>query len=236
MYNVLCCDDERDIVSALEIYLESVSEINVVKAYNGKEAVEAVRDGEIHLVLLDVMMPVMDGIKAMEEIRMISNVPIILLTAKSEDVDKIHGLSQGADDYITKPFNPMEVIARVKSHIRRYTKYGGSAVSDGDILRIGAVELDNAGKKVTVDGVRVDFTPTEYEILRLLMTNAGRVFSPSQIYENVWHEPSCGAENSVAVHIRHIREKIEIDPASPRYLTVVWGHGYKFEGSGEGKK
>ncbi len=229
MYNVVCCDDERDIVTALEIYLKSVSGINVIKAYNGKEALEAVKNGDVHLVLLDIMMPVMDGIEAMEEIRKISNVPIILLTAKSEDVDKIQGLSAGADDYITKPFNPMEVIARVNSHIRRYTRYGAAQESESGILAIGSVELDDSKKEVTVDGTRVDFTPTEYDILKFLMTNAGKVYSPSQIYENVWHEPPCGAENAVAVHIRHIREKIEIDPANPRCLTVVWGHGYRFE-------
>lgn len=229
MYNVLCCDDERDIVSALEIYFKSVADINVIKAYNGREAVEAVRNGDIHLVLLDIMMPVMDGIEAMAEIRGISNVPIILLTAKSEDIDKIQGLSAGADDYITKPFNPMEVIARVNSHIRRYTKYGSAAGIESGVLRIGSVELDDSRKCVTVDGVQVDFTPTEYDILKFLMSNAGRVYSPAEIYENVWREPPHGAENAVAVHIRHIREKIEIDPANPRCLTVVWGHGYKFE-------
>ncbi len=230
MYNILVCDDERDIVSALQIYLESDG-YNVFTASNGQEAIEIINDNEIHLILLDIMMPVMDGITAMVKLREFSNVPVILLTAKSEDTDKILGLNVGADDYITKPFNPVEMLARVRSQIRRYTKLGGSVMqTNGDILSIGGISLNDASKIVTVDGDIVSLTPTEYEILKLLMYNKGRVMSQKEIYESVRKEMAFGAENTIAVHIRHLREKIEINPSEPRYIKVVWAHGYKFEG------
>ncbi len=227
MYNVLCCDDERDIVSALEIYLSS-EDIKVFKAESGGEAIEAVRNNDIHLVLLDIMMPGVDGICAMSEIRKFSNVPIILLSAKSEDSDKILGLGVGADDYITKPFSPAEVIARVKSQLRRYMQLGGGKVGD-ELICIGTITIDDRQKLVTADGERVTLTPREYDILKFLMQNAGTVYSPRELYRAVWREEPLGAENAVAVHIRHIREKIEINPAEPRYLKVVWGKGYKLE-------
>ena len=230
MYNVLVCDDEKDIVSALKIYLESDG-YNVFTAFNGKEAIDIFNENEIHLVLMDIMMPVLDGITAMVKLRDISNVPVILLTAKSEDTDKILGLNVGADDYITKPFNPVEMLARVRSQIRRYTKLGGSKInSDEDLITIGGISLNDASKTVFVDGEIVNLTPTEYEILKLLMKNKGRVMSQKEIYENVRKEMAFGAENTIAVHIRHLREKIEINPSEPRYLKVVWAHGYKFEG------
>lgn len=230
MYNVLVCDDERDIVSALQIYLESDG-YKVFTASNGKEAIDAVNSNEIHLILMDIMMPVMDGITAMVKLRETSNVPVILLTAKSEDTDKILGLNVGADDYITKPFNPVEMLARVRSQIRRYTKLGGSVTQYGDdILTVGGISLNDASKIVTVDGDEVALTPTEYEILKLLMQNKGRVMSQKEIYESVRREMAFGAENTIAVHIRHLREKIEINPSEPRYIKVVWAHGYKFEG------
>lgn len=230
MYNVLVCDDERDIVSALQIYLESDG-YRVFTANNGQEALDVAENNEIHLILMDIMMPVMDGITAMVKLREISNVPVILLTAKSEDTDKILGLNVGADDYITKPFNPVEMLARVRSQIRRYTKLGGSTVSDGDdIITVGGIVLNDASKSVTVDGDAVALTPTEYEILKLLMKNKGRVMSQKEIYENIRKEMAFGAENTIAVHIRHLREKIEINPSEPRYIKVVWAHGYKFEG------
>ena len=230
MYNILVCDDERDIVSALQIYLESDG-YNVFTTSNGQEAIEIINDNEIHLILLDIMMPVMDGITAMVKLREFSNVPVILLTAKSEDTDKILGLNVGADDYITKPFNPVEMLARVRSQIRRYTKLGGSVMqTNGDILSIGGISLNDASKIVTVDGDIVSLTPTEYEILKLLMHNKGRVMSQKEIYESVRKEMAFGAENTIAVHIRHLREKIEINPSEPRYIKVVWAHGYKFEG------
>ncbi|MGN0539946.1 MAG: response regulator transcription factor [Candidatus Fimenecus sp.] len=227
MYNILICDDEKDIVNALDIYLKSEG-YNTVLSYNGREALEKVRTEDIHLVLMDIMMPVMDGITAMVKIREISNIPVILLTAKSEDTDKVLGLNVGADDYITKPFNPVEVIARVKSQIRRYMMLGGGNLPEKAIV-IGSIELDDSSKKVTVDGERISFTPTEYEILRLLMQNPDKVFSPKEIYQKVWKDDPYGAESTVAVHIRHLREKIEINPAEPRYLKVVWGQGYKIE-------
>ena len=227
MYNILICDDEKDIVSALKIYLAS-AEYKTFEAYNGREAVELMKHQEIHLVLMDIMMPEMDGISAMVAIREFSNVPVILLTAKSEDTDKILGLNVGADDYITKPFNPVEVLARVKSQLRRYVQLG-SAVKRESMLRIGSIELDDEAKTVTVDGDAVSLTRTEYEILKLLMQEAGKVFSSKAIYNKVWEDDPYGAENTVAVHIRHLREKIEINPAEPRYLKVVWGQGYKFE-------
>ncbi len=230
MYNILVCDDEKDIVSALQIYLESDG-YKVFTASNGKEALEIAATQDVHLILMDIMMPVMDGISAMVKLRETSNVPVILLTAKSEDTDKILGLNVGADDYITKPFNPVEMLARVRSQIRRYTKLGGSvcAVCD-DIITIGGISLNDASKTVTVDGDGVNLTPTEYEILKLLMKNKGRVMSQKEIYESVRKELAFGAENTIAVHIRHLREKIEINPSEPRYLKVVWAHGYKFEG------
>lgn len=227
MYNILICDDEKDIVNALDIYLKSEG-YNTFLAYNGNEAVEKVKTEDIHLALLDIMMPVTDGITAMVKIREITNIPVILLTAKSEDTDKILGLNVGADDYITKPFNPVEVIARVKSQLRRYMMLG-SRKADEQTICIGTLELDDTSKKVTVDGDLVSLTPKEYEILYLLMQNAGKVFSPREIYQKVWKDNPYGAENTVAVHIRHLREKIEINPAEPRYLKVVWGQGYKIE-------
>ncbi|MBR2046945.1 MAG: response regulator transcription factor [Agathobacter sp.] len=228
MYNVLVCDDEKDIVSALRIYLTSEG-YQVIEAYNGKEAVEAVESQEIHLVLMDIMMPVMDGIQAMVKIREHSNVPVILLTAKSEDTDKILGLTVGADDYVTKPFNPVELQARVKSQLRRYMLLGGGN-STTAATRMGGIELDDKAKEVTLDGEKVNLTRTEYDILKLLMDHPGQVFSPNEIYEKVWKDNPFGTENTVAVHIRHLREKIEYNPQEPRYLKVVWGRGYKMEG------
>ncbi|MCQ2539789.1 MAG: response regulator transcription factor [Acetatifactor sp.] len=227
MYNILICDDEKDIVNALKIYLND-SNYKLYTAYNGLQAVELVRNEDIHLVLMDIMMPEMDGIEAMVKIREISNVPVILLTAKSEDSDKILGLTVGADDYITKPFNPIEVSARVKSQLRRYMLLGSGIMQDG-VLKCGAIELDDRQKKVTVDGEEISLTPTEYDILKLLMQNQGQVFSPKQIYVKIWNDQPYGSENTVAVHIRHLREKVEINPAEPRYLKVVWGQGYKME-------
>ena len=227
MYTILVCDDDKDIVSALEIYLTSEG-YGVVKCYNGKEAIMAAEQQEIHLILMDVMMPELDGIRATAKLREGSNVPIILLTAKSEDNDKILGLNIGADDYITKPFNPLEVMARVKSQLRRYTALGGAEAPTNQIA-IGGISIDDVAKQVTVDSVPVSLTPIEYNILKLLMTNPGRVFSSAQIYEQVWSDVAYGSENTVAVHIRHVREKIEINPAEPRYLKVVWGLGYKME-------
>ena len=227
MYRILVCDDEKDIVSALRIYLESEG-YEVLEAYNGKEAVALTAGQEIHLVLMDIMMPVMDGITAMVKIREISNVPVILLTAKSEDTDKVLGLTVGADDYITKPFNPVELQARVKSQLRRYMMLGGGK-PENDILTIGGIELDDKSKEVTLDGEPVALTRTEYDILKLLLEHRGQVFSPAQIYQKVWKDVAYGTENTVAVHIRHLREKLEYDPANPRYLKVVWGREYKIE-------
>jgi len=231
MYTILICDDDRDIVSALDIYLTSEG-YRTIPAYDGEQALKAVEENEIHLILMDVMMPNLDGIHATARLREKCNVPIILLTAKSEDADKVLGLNIGADDYVTKPFNPMEVMARVKSQLRRYTTLGGRggvpAVDDG-LLRNGGVVLDDSAKTVTVDGEAVNLTPLEFSILRLLLQHPGQVFSTVQIYEQVWNDPAYGSENTVAVHIRHIREKIEIDPANPRYIKVVWGLGYKME-------
>ncbi|MBO4980899.1 MAG: response regulator transcription factor [Lachnospiraceae bacterium] len=227
MYNILICDDEEDIVRALKIYLYNET-YTLYEAFNGREALKCIEEHDIHLVLLDIMMPEMDGISAMVEIRKKSNVPIILLTAKSEDSDKVLGLNVGADDYITKPFHPIEVSARVRSQLRRYMQLGGGAVRP-DVVRIGGIELDDKEKKVTLDGEEVSLTPTEYEILKLLMQNPGQVFAPGEIYRRIWNDQPFGSENTVAVHIRHIREKLEIDPAEPRYLKVVWGQGYKME-------
>lgn len=229
MHTILICDDDKDIVSALKIYLTSEG-YHTVEAYNGEEAIAAVREGNIDLILMDVMMPKMDGIRATAKLREEGNIPIILLTAKSEDSDKVLGLNIGADDYITKPFNPIEVVARVKSQLRRYTSLGGKNRSEEqNTLHNGALRMDDDAKQVTVDGEGVTLTPIEYNILRLLMKNPGRVYSTAQIYELVWNDPAVGSENTVAVHIRHLREKIEIDPANPRYIKVVWGLGYKME-------
>lgn len=228
MYNILICDDEKDIVNALKIYLIN-PEYNMLEASNGQEALDIVSREEIHLVLMDIMMPVMDGITALTKIREISNVPVILLTAKSEDMDKVLGLTVGADDYITKPFNPVEVGARVKSQLRRYMQLGGGNIKP-DTITIGAIEVNDVTKEVLVDGEPVTLTPKEYDILFLLMSNPGRVFSPKDIYRRVWKENPYSSDNTVAVHIRHLREKIEIDPAEPRYLKVIFGQGYKMEG------
>ena len=230
MHTILICDDDKDIVSALDIYLSSEG-YKTVKAYNGNEALRAVEQNDIHLILMDIMMPELDGIRATAKLREGSNVPIILLTAKSEDNDKILGLNIGADDYITKPFNPLEVIARVKSQLRRYTALGG-AEKGPCLLCVGPISMDDGAKLVTVDGEPVSLTPIEYNILKLLMTHPGQVFSSAQIYEQVWNDPAYGSENTVAVHIRHLREKIEINPAEPRYLKVVWGLGYKMDKGG----
>ena len=229
MYNVLVCDDEKDIVSALKIYLTSEG-YQVFEAYNGREALEIMNRETVHLVLMDIMMPEMDGIQAMVKIREFSNVPVILLTAKSEDTDKILGLTVGADDYITKPFNPVELQARVKSQIRRYMLLGSGNQQLEAKFTIGGIEMDDRAKEVTLDGEIVNLTRTEYDILKLLMEHPGEVYSPNQIYERVWKEDAFGTENTVAVHIRHLREKIEYNPAEPRYLKVVWGRGYKMEG------
>ena len=229
MYNILVCDDEKDIVSALKIYLEAEG-YSIFTAYNGNEAVKSVEENDIHLVLMDIMMPECDGITAMVKLREISNIPVILLTAKSEDTDKILGLNVGADDYVTKPFNPVEVIARVKSQLRRYMQLGGGKINEPESgFTIGNIELNDKSKQVFVDGEEVSLTPTEFEILKLLMKNAGQVLSPKEIYKKVWGGEALGAESTVAVHIRHLREKIEINPAEPRYLKVVWAHGYKME-------
>lgn len=229
MYNILVCDDEPDIVNALKIYL-SMGEYRVLTASNGQEAVEMAKKEELHLILLDVMMPVMDGIEALQMIRSFSNVPVILLTAKSEDEDIIQGLNDGADDYITKPFVPMEVLARVRSQLRRYTRLGGHSSVNLKRFSVGAVVLDDETKTVTVDDEEVSLTPTEFAILRQLMSTPGKVYSSKALYEAVWKEAPLGSEGSVAVHIRHLREKIEINPSEPRYLKVVWGQGYKMEG------
>ena len=229
MYNVLVCDDEKDIVSALRIYLTSEG-YNVLEAFNGREAVDIVLNNEIHLVLMDIMMPEMDGIQAMVKIREVSNVPVILLTAKSEDTDKVLGLTVGADDYVTKPFNPVELQARVKSQLRRYMLLGSGVKDVPGKAKMGGIELDDKAKEVTLDGEKVNLTRTEYDILKLLMDHPGQVFSPNEIYEKVWKDNPFGTENTVAVHIRHLREKIEYNPQEPRYLKVVWGRGYKMEG------
>lgn len=230
MYNILICDDDKDIVSALEIFLNSEG-YRTFPAYNGKDALDIVAKEDIHLVLMDVMMPEMDGIRATAKLRESCNVPIILLTAKSEDSDKVLGLNIGADDYVTKPFNPIEVMARVKSQLRRYTTLGGRnhVTDDPDVLINGGIVLNDKTKTVTVDGEGRSLTPLEYSILKLLMRHPGQVFSTTQIYEQVWNDPAYGSENTVAVHIRHLREKIEINPGEPRYLKVVWGLGYKME-------
>ena len=231
MYNILICDDEKDIVNALKIYLTD-PQYTFYEAYTGIEAIELVKQEEIHLILMDIMMPQLDGISAMAKIRETSNVPIILLTAKSEDVDKIVGLNVGADDYITKPFHPLEVGARVRSQLRRYFQLGSGIVPENQ-YRIGGIELDDIDKVVTLDGELIALTPTEYDILKLLMQQPGKVYSPKEIYQIVWKDLPYGSEGTVAVHIRHLREKLEIDPAQPRYLKVIWGQGYKMEKEGK---
>lgn len=226
-FNILVCDDEKSIVDAIEIYLKQEGYC-IIKAYNGLEAIQALEDNEVHLILMDIMMPKMDGLKAIVKIRETLNIPIIILSAKSEDTDKILGLNFGADDYIIKPFNPLELLARVKSQMRRYTSLG-SIAEKSNVIKIGDLELDKDAKEVRVDELPVKLTATEYGILQLLMENAGKVFSIDQIYEQVWNELSFAPENTVSVHIRRIREKIEINPKEPKYLKVVWGIGYKIE-------
>jgi DNA-binding response OmpR family regulator len=225
--NILVCDDDKEIVDAIGIYLENEG-YQVFKTYNGVEAIEMIDDQEIHLIIMDIMMPQMDGIKATMKIREDKSIPLIMLSAKSEDYDKIFGLNIGADDYITKPFNPLELIARVKSQLRRYTTFGGLEKKN-DVYRTGGLEIDDEQKIITVDGEEVHLTPVQYKILLLLTENAGRVFSIEEIYEKVWNETAFSPENTVAVHIRKIREKIEINPKEPKYLKVVWGVGYKVE-------
>ncbi len=227
MASILIVDDEKDIVASLKIYLKSEG-YDLFEAYTGEQAVEMVRNEKIDLVLMDIMMPVMDGVQATSIIREFSNVPIILLTAKNEDMDKVVGLNIGADDYITKPFNPVEVIARVRSQLRRYTQLGG-VESSTKKLQIGGIVMNDEAKTVEVDGERVSLTPMEYGILKLLMENPGKVFSSDEIYRQVWKDQPFGGEGTVAVHIRHLREKIEIDPGEPRYIKVVWGQGYRME-------
>ena len=230
MYNILVCDDDKEIVEAIEIYLKREG-YNIYKAYNGKEALKIIKENEdIHLVILDIMMPELDGISVASLIRKDKSVPIIMLSAKSEDYDKISGLNNGADDYITKPFNPLELIARVNSQIRRYTTLGSIAEKTSEnTYKSGDLIIDDNTKQVTVAGKDVKLTPTEYNILKFLTQNKGKVYSIEQIYENVWEDEAYGAENIIAVHIRHIREKIEINPREPRYLKVIWGIGYKIE-------
>lgn len=231
MYNILVVDDDREIVKAIEIYLKREG-YNVIKAYDGIEAMNSLKENKIHLVILDIMMPNQDGLTTLEKIRKNSSIPVILLSAKSEDYDKISGLEIGADDYITKPFNPLELVARVNSNIRRYVKLGSikQTESSGDeIYSSGDLILNDDTKKVTVDGKEIKLTATEYNILKFLLKNKEKVYSISEIYENVWNEDSFAAENIIAVHIRHIREKIEINPKEPKYLKVIWGIGYKIE-------
>ena len=227
MYKILICDDQPDIVNALKIYLAPEG-YTLLEAYNGADAVQIVKDNDVQLILLDIMMPEMDGITATSKIREFSNVPIILLTAKSETEDKVLGLNVGADDYITKPFAPVEVLARVKSQLRRFSSLG-SRTEDTNLITLGGIVLDDRTKQVTVEGEPVSLTPTEYAILKLLMSSPGKVFSTKVLYESVWQEVALGSEGAVAVHIRHLREKIEINPSEPRYLKVMWGQGYKME-------
>lgn len=230
MYNILVCDDEKDIVAALKIYLTAEG-YQVLEAGTGREALDILDRERVDLVLMDIMMPEMDGLSAVAKLREQSNIPVLFLTAKSEDTDMILGLNIGGDDYITKPFNPVELIARVRSHLRRYMKLGGVEQKQ-TTLQVGGIALDDDSKQVTVDGEDVALTPLEYSILKFLMQSPGKVFSSAEIYRNVWKDTWTGSENTVAVHIRHLREKLEIDPANPRYLKVVWGHGYKIEEAG----
>ena len=238
MYNILVVDDDKEIVNAIEIYLTKEG-YNVLKAYNGMEALKIVKENDIHLILLDIMMPKLDGISTANLIRKDKAIPIMMISAKSEDYDKIAGLNNGADDYITKPFNPLELIARVNSQIRRYTSLGSIAdkIQEGDNLyHSGDLLINDNTKQVEVEGKEVKLTPTEYNILKFLTKNKGKVYSIEQIYENVWEEECYGAENIIAVHIRHIREKIEINPREPKYLKVIWGVGYKIENLDEKEK
>ncbi|MGN0635257.1 MAG: response regulator transcription factor [Acutalibacteraceae bacterium] len=229
MHTVLVCDDDENIVRALRVYLMGEG-YNVVEAYNGKQVLEKIEREDIQLVLMDVMMPEMDGITALVELRKKSNVPVILLTAKSEFSNKVLGLNIGADDYITKPFDPAEVMARVKSQLRRYVVLGAESAAKDNVFRCGGIEMDDAGKQVRVDGNPILLTPIEYEILKLFLTNQGKVLSHKEIYQNVWKdEPLGGENNTVLVHIRHLRQKVEINPAEPRYILSVWGHGYKMD-------
>ena len=225
--NILVCDDEHEIVDAIEIYLSNEG-YDVLKAHNGVEALKLLKEKKVHLVIMDIMMPQMNGLETTNKIRKDFNIPVIMLSAKSEDMDKIMGLNMGADDYITKPFNPLELIARVKSQIRRYTQLGSMEMKE-DVFQTGGLVIDDEKKEVTVDGEIIKLTPIEYEMLKFLLKNAGRVFSIDEIYENVWQEESYNSKNTVAVHIRRIREKIEINPKNPEYLKVVWGIGYKVE-------
>jgi len=225
--NILVCDDEHEIVDAIEIYLSNEG-YDVLKAHNGVEALRLLKEKKVHLVIMDIMMPQMNGLETTNKIRKDFNIPVIMLSAKSEDMDKIMGLNMGADDYITKPFNPLELIARVKSQIRRYTQLGSMEMKE-DVFQTGGLVIDDEKKEVTVDGEIIKLTPIEYEMLKFLLKNAGRVFSIDEIYENVWQEESYNSKNTVAVHIRRIREKIEINPKNPEYLKVVWGIGYKVE-------
>lgn len=229
MYNVLVVDDDKEIVGAIEIYLKKEG-YHIVKAYNGNQALKAIQENEIHLIILDIMMPEKDGMETLEEIRKDKSIPVILLSAKSEDYDKIGGLNSGADDYITKPFNPLELIARVNSNLRRYVSLGSLENKDSSkIYQTGELVINDETKMVTVDGKEVKLTATEFNILKFLLENKGKVYSIPEIYENVWKEEGFGAENIIAVHIRHIREKIEINPKDPKYLKVIWGVGYKIE-------
>ena len=229
MSKILVCDDDRDIVEAIDIYLTQEG-YQVLKAYNGEEAIKVLKEEEVDLLIIDVMMPRLDGIRATLKIREEMSLPIIILSAKSEDADKILGLNIGADDYVTKPFNPLELLARVKSQLRRYTQLGSTVTADSkNEFKTGGLVIRDDLKEVTVDGEPVKLTPIEYNILLLLVKNQGKVFSIDQIYEQIWNEEAIGADNTVAVHIRHIREKIEINPREPRYLKVVWGVGYKVE-------
>ena len=229
MYNILAVDDDKEIVKAIEIYLGKEN-YKVYKAYDGEEALEQIKNNEIHLVILDIMMPKKDGLETLEEIRKDKNIPVIMLSAKSEDIDKINGLNVGADDYVTKPFNPIELIARVNALIRRYTKFGAIEEHENQkLIQSGGLVIDDELKKVIVDGTEVKLTPTEYNILKFLTENKGKVFSIEEIYTNVWNDECYAAENVIAVHIRHIREKIEINPKEPKYLKVLWGVGYKVE-------
>ena len=229
MAKILVCDDDKEIVEAIDIYLTQEG-YEVLKAYDGQEALKVLKANDVDLLVIDVMMPRLDGIRATLKIREENNIPIIILSAKSEDADKILGLNVGADDYVTKPFNPLELVARVKSQLRRYTQLGSTVKEDNAaVYTTGGLAINDDLKQVTVDGEPVKLTPIEYNILLLLVRNQGKVFSIEQIYENIWNEDAIGADNTVAVHIRHIREKIEINPKDPRYLKVVWGVGYKVE-------
>ena len=228
MQTILVCDDDKEIVEAIEIYLQQEG-YSVIKAYDGEQALQLLKENEVHLLIIDVMMPKLDGIRATLKIREESSIPIIILSAKTEDSDKILGLNVGADDYLGKPFNPLELVARVKSQLRRYTLLGNAKDQSDAVFEVGGLSINDDLKEVTVDGEVVKLTPIEYNILLLLVKNQGKVFSINQIYENIWNEDAIGADNTVAVHIRHIREKIEINPKEPRYLKVVWGVGYKIE-------